>query len=420
MKSFINKYYLLYLPFILFFGLIIIDSFNGYSQASADTHSPIGMLCRGMILASILPFLLKKTSLKYIKLFKILFILYLLLIPLWILNHSGLNISIEIQNIFRFVYFFAVLTYFQRYVHSFTLNKCCKYITLSALILAIINIVCAITGIGNKSYGDDFGFGTKAFYADGNSFGLYMILSNCIAIWFAFYRKKLWFIAAILVSIGTLLIGSRTAMAGVAITWFLLLTYFIIKKDRIVKLSSSSKIIICMFGGSAIIYVIYKMFELISTFDAYTIEKFTIESAFSSRDFLISLGKSVIRNFNFFELFIGKSFSGGMKAVGSIYSSNTELKSMETDWLDMILYYGWGFGSLMIILQILIFSKLAKPFIKRRTSLNFTLLIIGILWMGTSWMAGHAFNNTMLAPLFAILLLISQNKEQYYAEKRLK
>ena len=365
---------------------------------------------------SIIPYVLKN-NFKYASLFRLLAVLYVSFIPLWYINGTRISIGIELQTIFKFVYFFVILMYFQYYKNCFSRDWICRVISVSAFILAIINVYCAITGSGNRSYGEDFGFGTKAFYADGNSFGLYMILSNCISVWYAFYKKRWWFLVAAIVSLGTLLVGSRTAMAGVVLTWLLLLLYFLIKKDRMVRLSAFSKLSICLIGGGGVGYMLVKMIQFISTFDTYTLTKFTVESALSSREHLISLGTKVIRDFNLMELFIGKSHSGGMKAVGAMYSSEVELKSMETDWLDMILYYGWGFGVLMIVLQLLIFKSLVTPFIKTRTSLNFTLVIIAMLWMGTSWMAGHAFNNTMLAPLFAILLLLCDNK---YDTRRIK
>ena len=410
------RYYTKYLPLILFFGLIVIDSINGYAQANLGTYYPIGVISRGLIMLSIIPYTLKN-DLKYASFFRLLAVLYVSFIPLWYISGTGINIGMEMQNIFKFVYFFTILMYFQHYKNCFSPDWICRIISLTAMVLAIINIYCAITGSGNKSYGEDFGFGTKAFYADGNSFGLYMILSNCISVWYAFYKKHWWFLVAVIVSLGTLLVGSRTAMAGVVLTWALLLFYFLIKKDRMVRLPAFSKLSICLIGGGCVGYMLVKMIQFISTFDTYTLTKFTLESAISSREHLILLGTQVIRNFNFMELFIGKSYSGGMRVVGAMYASDVEFKSMETDWLDMILYYGWGFGVLMIVLQLLIFKNLVTPFIKSKSSLNFTLLIIAMLWMGTSWMAGHAFNNTMLAPLFAVLLLLSDNK---YDTRRIK
>ena len=401
------NFYVVFLPRVLFICFIVIDSLNGYLQEFYNLHTPIGVLSRGIMLLLISSCVFVKINLFIYKLFKLLVWVYLFAIPLWYINGSELIFFREVQYLFRFIYFFCILFYFYSYRCCFSIKELLNLIVISAFIISVINIFCFFSGLGIKSYGDDFGFGTKAFYADGNSLGLYMILANCISIWYAFYAKgKMWLIA-IVISLGTMLIGSRAALLGTAVAWPAMLLYFLFVRDNMIKFSKVNKLFVCLLGGGIIIYGIVSIYIFISGFDTYTMERFSIESAILPRENLIILGKQVIKNFNWGEILIGKGFTGGMSALGELYPSSLETKSIESDWYDMILSFVWFFGSLMILIQLLILQRILKAFGRKPSSLSFTLSIAGCLWIGASCMAGHGFNNTMLAPLLSVLFITS-------------
>lgn len=407
LKINITDFYVKFLPQVLFVYFIVIDSLNGYLQEFYHAHTPIGVLTRGIVLLLVVPYSFKEENLFIYKLFRLLVGIYLCAIPLWYINASELLLYEELQYLFRFIYFFCLLFYFYSYKKYFSIKELFKLIVISAFIISSINIFCFLSGVGIKSYGDDFGFGTKAFYADGNSLGLYMILANCLSVWFAFFKKgKMWLIA-IIISLGTMLIGSRASILGTTLGWLSMLLYFLFLRDNVVKFSKWNKLSICLIGGGVITCGIIVVYDFISNFDAYTIERFSIESAISPRENLIVLGKQVIENFNFNEMLIGKGYTGGMNALGKLYSSSVEMKSVESDWYDMVLFFGWLFGGLMILIQLFVLKGIIKAFWKKPSSLSFALFITGCLWMGASYMAGHGFNNTMLAPLLGVLFITS-------------
>lgn len=402
-----KKFYVDVLPLILILCFIIIDSFNGYLQEYLNLHTPIGVFSRGLIMIVIFPFLFKNKNWVLAKLFLCLLLVYTFAIPLWYLRGQGLSVSNELNNLFKFIYFFAVISYFYSYRYCFCVNTLIKLVVLSALIISVMNILCNVLGIGIKSYGEDFGFGTKAFYADGNSLGLYMILANCLSVWYAFYSSPKFILVAIVISIGTMLIGSRAALLGTIVSWMGILIYIVFCKDDLIRFSKSVKLFICIGIGGGVGYGLYLLYGFISQFDSYTLGRFSVEAATAPRENLILSGKQVIAEFTIGEFIIGKGHSGGVAAVGELYGALAESKSIEADFHDTILTFGWFLGTLMILLQFFIFKKLLFPFFKRRSSLAFTLFLIGCLWMGASYMAGHGFNNTMLAPLLGVYYVIS-------------
>ena len=178
--------------------------------------------------------------------------------------------------------------------------------------------------------------------------------------------------------------------------------------------------LVCLIGGGIIIYGIIAVYNFISGFDAYTMERFAIESAVAPRENLIFLGKQVIGDFNWGEVLIGKGFTGGMSALGKLYPSSVEMKSVESDWYDMILSFGWFFGGGMILIQLLLLKGILKAFWKKPSSLSFALFVAGCLWIGASYMAGHGFNNTMLAPLLSVLFITSDKLMRGYDFERTK
>lgn len=408
LKINITNFYIGTLPRILFFYFILIDSINGYFQEFVGVHTPIGIIARGIILLITFPCIIKTWKLALNRLFIGAIVLYVFALPIWIVTNQEVILSKELSNIFRIIYFFSILFYFYRYKDLFSIEELIKYVVLSAFIISCVNLSCFVLDIGIKSYGENFGFGTKAFYTDGNSLGLYMILSTCLSVWYAFYRKKcIYILVTIMISIGTMLIGSRASIVGVLVSWGGLLLYFLLFNDRIVHNSKITKVLILLIGGGGVIYILYSIFQFIASFDAYTIDRFRLSSALSPRESLLTISDQIVSEYNFMEILFGKSFSGGLSAVGKLYSSSLELKSVEADFNDAILSYGWFFGGIMLLLQLLIFRKLVCSYFKDPTSISFVLFLVGILWLGASYMAGHGFNNTMLAPLLGVFYILS-------------
>lgn len=408
MKILGRTFYVNVLPVILFIGMVVVDNINGYLQ-EFSVSVPISLLCRGGIFIVTLPFLFKPIYNGGIAvLFRWLMVIYILAIPIWILVGQPIDLVDEFDYLFRFIYFFAIFFYFYYYRNSFSIVTILHLIINAAFVIAVLNILCYILGIGVKSYGDDYGFGTKAFFIDGNTLGLYMVLSTCISVWYAFYKKGIWLLMAVIITCGTMLIGSRASIFGSVIIWIAMVLFVLFKSRDIIRMSWVTKLVLCIVIGGTIIGGVFTLTKYIANFDAYTQTRFSIESAVAPRERLIAKGTNIIADFNTIECLIGKSRSGALTEMGgAYYLFSDDKKSIEADFHDMIMCFGWVFGGLMILIQLMIAWRIVRTFLRIPSSFTFVLSLFAILWIGASYMAGHGFNNTMLAPLIGAVFMIS-------------
>lgn len=405
---------------ILLIYAIVIDNINGYTQ-DIGIDTPIGIIFRGVILLLLIIPVLKCGG-GWIKVFFITIILiYILCIPLWFLSGGWFSFGAEFTYLFKLIYFFVIVLFFYNNIHLVNLKKCIKIAFYSGFYVGALNIFCFVSGLGVKSYGENFGFGTKAFYADGNSIGLLMIMLLPLMIWYCFKTNRAkYFLMTLVATVGTLLIGSRAAIGGVVLSWCVLLPYFSIFKDRFISISRWAKLVTLSIGGTIIGIIIYALVIFIATFDSFTLEKFSIESIASPREVLIETGKDVYNSRYGLEYFIGEGFSGGTLSLGAIYGgTNIKTKIIEADNHDLLLQFGYGFGGIMILFHFLFFIIIfVRPYFKNRNSLSLTLLIVGSIWYFASIMAGHGFYNTALTPLIAMYVVISYKLNSSHDIKR--
>ncbi len=405
-----NKFYTETVPQILFLWSIIIDSVNGAFQAFFGIHLPIGIIFRGAMLILLFPkgFYLKGNG--YNKFFLLLTGAYILCMLAWLMVGNNFSITEEAGILFRFIYFFVVLFYFYHYRNAFDKRKITAYVVIAATLVAVTNIYCFATDNGIKSYDNEFGFGVKAFFADGNSLGLYMVLSLCLAIWNAYYRRGIqWWLCAIVITAGTLLIGTRAALMGPIAAWAAIVLFCTFTRDRLVRMSFLKRLLVVAMTAVTIIYAIIPLLEFLMTFSGFYMDKFSKEALVSPREALISEGIKVIDRYEGHELVIGNGVSGGLYALGELYDSDGAVKSIEADFYDAILSYGWWFGSLMILINVVLACKLIFPAFRRLNSLTFTTAMIGAVWLFAAYIAGHGFFNTMLAPILGLTLVLANN-----------
>lgn len=392
--------------YLIFYVSIIIDSINGVLQEYLNLSIPIGILFRGILCLLMVKFIIFKPPLSNYKIFiGCVFILYLILILYW----DSSDISQNLIFALKYFYYFVVICFFLRVYHKNNLEKIVKLVVNSATIIGLLNILCLLAGIGLRSY-DTAQFGYKAFYIDGNGLGVSLIISLSVAIWYAFVKHsvRLW-LKVVLISLGTMIIGSRTAIAGTLIIFLFLFLYVAVKKDKLISISFFKRfaiiIIICIIVGGALSGLIY----VLSNADSFIVERFTFDSASSPREKLLSSWDDVMRNYNLFDRIVGKGVVGARESIGHVLG--TQSRSIEADFHEIILSFGWLFGGLMICSFIypLFISIFWRK--KNKSFLNFTIILSLSIWVGHAFLAGHCFTNVMHAPLIASLLAIGYNSK---------
>lgn len=399
--------------FALFILSIVIDNINGYLQ-SVGIVTPIGVLFRGGILMLLSTKAFSKKSNWIQNYFFLLMVLYCIFSAYWISTSKFFSFGSEIEYLFRLIYFFVVVLFIYSRREQIDYDKVFKLVSNAGFIIGLLNIICFVTGIGVKSYGENYGFGTKAFYRAGNDLSIYMLMSIPIMIWYALkIKSKMRIFMAAITSIGGLLIGTRSIMIGVLLPWSLILVYVVLISDRYIKLKFSTRIIIGTLSFSVMGFIFYNIVSFIINFDTYTLARFTLDSAASPREYFINCGKEVYNNRDGLSFLIGEGHSSSMARVGAL--TGRDAKDIEADNHDMILNFGYGYGSLFILFYFLLYIKsFVVPLLRRINSLNFTIFITGTLWYGVALMAGHGFLNVMIIPLIALFVSIDDRNIRTY------
>lgn len=400
------------LLFILLIVSIPIDSLNGYFQVIVGKNLPISILFRGIILIYLLRYIgYCRWKLILQKLFSVIFLFYLFSFAIWSLFNSDFSFPDELSSLFKILYFWSVIFFFIKYRLNCDNLTILKTVTISSLLIAIINILCFFCGWGIVSYGEDFSRGTSAFYVDGNALGMYMILSLVFAIYYAFVQGKFkWYIVAFIITFGTMLIGSRTGLIGTIGIWFTLLVYFFFSKMR--KSVSTQIVIFVLLIG--FIFSISHYFSYLINMNSFSEERFSQEALLSPRERLKKAGWEVIYDYEGYELIVGKGRSGATNVLGNSLRL-FEPKGVESDFQDQILYYGWGLGSAFCLLYMGIVISFIRAWMKSKVSINLIVVFVGILWLFMSYMGGHGFANVQIAPILGCCFALLTRRENFYA-----
>ena len=156
-----------------------------------------------------------------------------------------------------------------------------------------------------------------------------------------------------------------------------------------------------------IIYVGKRVYNLL---DDWTLERFEIESMEGAREILKEAALEHIEKFDGVELFTGKGYSSMGRSISATIGYTAEEKGAEADWAEMVGSYGYLIGGIFILFYIyFIFIGLIN-FLKYKNLENFILLFLVFLFVAIGYLAGHAMNNSMTAPLIAVVASLLLNK----------
>lgn len=398
---------------LVLFSLIILpaifDSINGYLQIQLGINSPIGILFR----FSIIVYLLIKT-INYRRLALLCFA------SIWILGITFYwNLAFRsnlIEEILNFVYYFYFILYFNFFKKAkYSPEIILKYITNYGFLISIIIILCFLLGIGNKSYGEDYGFGTKGFFIAGNDLGLTLIFALAGAFLYRIlYVQNIYYsILPYVIVIGCFLVGSRVCMILsvlelVCFSLYILL-FLPVANNKLFKILQV--IFICT--------IALILFNLFKTFDAYTLERLSFDSMGSARDGFVSAAKDHIESFNFLSCIIGNGSENLFDKIGRQLMLG-ESKSVEADFYETIGSYGYVLGIIIYSIFIIPFIKSIYIFFKKKNIITLTVLLLNLLFIVIGFLAGHAMRNSMVAPLYAAFNYCIEIHNQTHINNNLK
>lgn len=402
----INRFYTEVFPKMLFLYSIFVDCINGFLQESCNIFLPIAVMYRTIIIVLLLPFLFKNIRFWGNKLIISILIIYCCALVLWNIM-SDSSISFEINYFARIFYFYVVLLYFFFYRNVWDEEKLVKSVVNYGFYVSVIIVFCFFSGLGYKSYGENFGFGTKGFFIAGNDLGLTLLFTLGLGI-YSFLKVRSWRRGMKLLSMisACFFIGSRAGWFGSFLLCFLSMLYAIFKKDNSLRLSLKKRILFfCVFvclGGYSVIQVL----DFIYSLDSYVLEKISIDGIINARTILIESAQKVISDFGIISFFIGNGVYHLLQFNAEALGTSGEYRMIEADYYEIIGAFGHILGGLMLVLYIVFFIKSFVTFMRYPIFKNYICCMLFMLFLGVSYNAGHAITNTMLAPVYAIVVVL--------------
>lgn len=402
----INRFYLETLPRILFLYSILVDCINGILQESYNIILPIAVIYRAIIILWLLPFIFKNIRFWGNKLIISILIIYCCALFLWPIISDTL-ILFEINYFVRILYFYVILLYFYYYRNEWDESKLVKMVVNYGCYVSIIIIFCFFSGLGYESYGENFGFGTKGFFIAGNDLGLTLLFTLGLGIYsFLINRRLSSGMKLISIIIACFFIGSRAGWFGSFLLIFFSMLYCILKKDYTIKLSLDKRIFILLLfvllGG----YLMGQVLDFIYSLDSYVLDKISLEGIINARTSLIVSAQKIISDFGIISSFIGNGVYNLFRFNAELLGTNGDYRMIEADYYEIIGAFGYVLGGLILILYIVFFLKSFVTFMRCPIFKNYICCMLLMLFLGISYNAGHAITNTMLAPIYAVVVVL--------------
>ena len=377
----------------IFFISIIVDNINGFLQIQKGIHLPIGVVYRLSIIVLLL------ISMRKVLINKIILVSIILIpILLYWMSCNYSDIQNECMHLSDITYLYLFVCYFFYNIDKIKIDKLINYISLYGTLIGIILSVCFILGIGNHSYGEDYGFGTKAFFKAGNDLSLTLIYTLVFTIiYYLNYSSSVINLGrCFIICMGAILVGSRVGMVLSTIIMFFFLFYICFSR----KTTFLIKILMIFM----LLFIPYLLFYIYSKMDSYALSRLTLESVTNARTGLTIIAINHIESFDGISLLIGEGASSLFRKVANTRGMSLgEERVVEADIYEIIGSYGYFMGIFILFLFFYICWKAFKLWMKYKNTSNFMLFVLSFLFVFIGALAGHAIKNVMIAPIYGIM-----------------
>ena len=417
-KKRISKSILLMILFFVFLFPAIIDLINGFISGLLTTESSLGVIYRGCLLIISMPFVffIKRSDLQFFLLFTI--SLFIALNFYWgQLDHYSL--FREIQQLLRILYPYFLLGMIIYLFKKRTelLQTALSFLSYNGLFSSLAIIFSFLFGFGYETYSGVYG--STSFFKAQNDISLVILLSNVINLYlYISYKNKKKLVFFGINFLALLMIGTRAGILGTVLTLiFFLIAFAIFSKKEIKRslikrgLIISSSLLVFLSVGYYIYFNIFLQYK-------YLLDKMVLLTSQTPRDSLTTIASDRILERGFLNNIFGEGYLSFAKHIAMQYSSSKDFsqygKLVEQDLYDMIGAYGVVLGLIFILVPVSFLVKSTFNFIYKRTLLNFTILIMMLLFIFQSFLAGHAVNSpTVSAVVIIMYFQILYHKEFY-------
>ncbi|WP_286265528.1 O-antigen ligase family protein [Thalassotalea atypica] len=271
-------------------------------------------------------------------------------------------------------------------------------------LILLSNIILGVLGFGFSSYGgaedgDNEEIGVKGFFYAGNEVsGIFIVLFGVILHLLWIRSRRLYFLFAPIAMVCGLLIATKAAMlAGVAMVFAIPLFN---ERNKLLnltwlKLKMAFPLIVVGIILAVVLLPVFEATGLLGRFMWFYEKKGIIGILLSGRDeFVVNMMQVFEHHTNLLDYVFGLSKTG----LGLLTKN-----AMEIDPIDMYLWHGLP-GLLFFLVNATIFLRVSYLATRIPTSTwGPSVLVINLILIGVSVVAGHIFTSGMLAPLLGLV-----------------
>ena len=398
------KFAFFQLTFLMMSCLLIVDSVNGFFLSGLGIDPRLSAAFKLLLLVVVL-FQIGAHSLR--SLAGMLFCLLLLLIgPILTLiktQDAGAFIN-------DFITVLKVLTAFIIFIYCVLmarhwpelLQKYGKWVCQVSFVVLVLNLILGVLGFGFSSYGGEgskTSIGVKGFFYAGNEVSGLFILFFGTSLHLLWQKHKVaYFIFTPFVFIAGLLVATKSAMLSAAVLVFAIPLFN--ERHRLLNLTwlKVKMILPMLLVVVLLVLVLVPVLEATGLWERFVWfyqKKGIIGIVMSGRDEFVINAMSAFQQFATLSEML---FGFGRTGFGLITKD-----SMEIDPIDMYFWFGIA-GLIMFLLLAVLFLRVSYLATKVKHSLwGPSVLVINIVLIGVSIIAGHILTSGMLTPFIGLL-----------------
>lgn len=389
----------------------IIDLIVSLTVRNNDTNITIGIILRGLFLATILFITLfskKIHNRKYIFSYFIILFIYFVLYILIRINETSFTFNVianEAKYIFKYFYYPILLLSLYALKDYLNLNndKLKKILVINLFVITASIVISYITNTAYSSYGNS-NSGIVGWFYSANEIGAILVILYSYTFLIKTNKQLIFnILVMILTIISSIYIGTKTTYLGIALSLAIYVFYIVIFKikDKVKTKYKISYIVLSIILLVGLSFTSPMVKNIENTNDEYKEEENVVVDRviFSSRLDFLKTDYKIYKNSDIEDKFFGIGLTGEDKGEFPFE------KRSEMDFFDIFLRYGI-FGFILYILPIgLLMVKILKKCFKEKLKKIDNILPLYSIFIGIaiSAVAGHVISS----PAVSIYLVIS-------------
>ena len=399
---------------------IIVDLISGFFTVQLHTYIPICQLLRIFIMVGTLYLLTKRVSPIIIWVTFIPIIFVILISPFWMITgglepEKGYNLGVEIESFSKILYFLIIVTFFIVYRREINTEQPIRIISIYGLLIAGAVIISFVTGYGNSTHNEEYGFGTKSYFKAGNDLGLTILYASVVSSLYMFSHLGLKrALITLTISLSAILIGTRVGLIGIAVWLTIMVCYTVfIYSPTDIRMRNRFLFYKPMIFFGFILCAIECIKFILSSFDKYMLVKYTMEAMMTARSLLTAPVDEYISNLEWYDFAFGRGMSTIYHYVAQSLGNYYDYRIIEADFHELLGGYGL-FGFLVFVSPFAYFMiKAFKRYISRPNFTDLAILFVTASFLAVAYAAGHCFRNTMVAPIYGYMVSLMYNGEKH-------